>query len=53
MPKPDKATSLRQAAKLLGRKGGKKGGPARARELTAGQREEIARQGGKARQHGS
>ncbi len=44
-----KATSsLSQAAKTLGKKGGKSGGPARARALTAGQRSAIARKGGKA-----
>lgn len=33
----------------LGRRGGKKGGPARAEKLTAKEREEIARQGAQAR----
>ncbi len=47
--KRDKNTNLKAAAKLLGAKGGKKGGPARARKLTAGQREDIARKGGQAK----
>ncbi len=47
---PKKTTSLTQAAKALGARGGKIGGPARARVLTPAQRSEIARKGGKARQ---
>ncbi len=37
------------AAAALGRKGGPKGGPARARSLTQVERSDIARQGGEAR----
>jgi hypothetical protein len=51
-----KASSLTAAAKLLGKKGGKKGGPARAKALTPGQREKIAAAGGRAKarqQYGS
>lgn len=36
-------------AVALGTKGGEKGGPARAKALTAGERKAIAKQGGKAR----
>lgn len=43
------STNLQAAAKLLGRKGGKRGGPARAKSLTAEQRESIARKGGNAK----
>ncbi len=43
-------SELTAAAKILGKKGGKRGGPARAEVLTAAQRSEIARLGGKARQ---
>ena len=49
MPKKG-SKGLTAAAKALGSKGGKTGGPARARRLTKAQRVEIARQGGKARQ---
>lgn len=38
------------AAVTLGRRGGKKGGPARAKKLTKSQRTAIARKGGLARQ---
>lgn len=38
-----------RAARILGAKGGKKGGPARAKVLTQSQRTAIARMGGKAR----
>jgi hypothetical protein len=48
MAKRDVESSLKRAAQLLGKKGGKKGGPARARALTKGQRQEIASKGGKA-----
>jgi hypothetical protein len=48
MAKRDRGSSLRAAAKLLGKKGGKKGGPARARRLTQAQIKEIAVMGGKA-----
>ncbi len=41
---------LGEAAARLGAKGGKAGGPARARMLTAAEKTEIARLGGKARQ---
>lgn len=37
-------------ATALGSKGGKVGGPARAKALTQAERTRIARQGGKARQ---
>ncbi len=43
-------TTKKEAAKTLGAAGGKKGGPARAKELSAGRRSEIASEGGKARQ---
>jgi predicted Mrr-cat superfamily restriction endonuclease len=43
MPKPN------SAAVALGRKGGKKGGPARAAKLTASQRSESARKAVQAR----
>ena len=36
-------------AVALGKNGGLKGGPARAKALTAGERKAVARQGGKAR----
>jgi hypothetical protein len=39
----------REAAKLLGSLGGKKGGPARARKLGAKRRTEIARRAARAR----
>ena len=42
-------SSLTAAAKLLGAKGGKKGGPARARVLTKAMRQKIAALGGKAK----
>jgi hypothetical protein len=42
-------SSLTAAAKALGSRGGKKGGPARAASLTQAQRTEIARKGGKAK----
>lgn len=44
----NKANALQNAAKLLGEKGGEKGGPARARVLTKQQKIDIARKGGKA-----
>ena len=44
--------SLSNAAATLGKKGGKFGGPARARALTPSERSAIARLGGKARQRG-
>jgi hypothetical protein len=53
MSRGSKETALANAARILGAKGGKKGGPARAKALTAKQREAIARKGGeaKARKH--
>ena len=44
-----KDSAMAAAAKILGKKGGKTGGPARARVLTAKQREDIARKGGQAK----
>lgn len=44
-----KASAMAAAAKILGTKGGKTGGPARAKALTAKQREDIARKGGHAK----
>lgn len=41
------------AAVALGKRGGMKGGPARARTLTAEQRSAIASQGGQARHKGN
>ncbi len=40
---------VQRAAKLLGRKGGKNGGPARAVVLSKQRQIDIAREGGKAR----
>jgi ATP-dependent exoDNAse (exonuclease V) alpha subunit len=48
MAKRDKGSALKAAAKLLGSKGGKAGGPARRRALTAGRRSDIAAEGGHA-----
>jgi hypothetical protein len=45
-PKPDEPLTPAQAN---GRKGGVKGGKARAQKLTAGERSEIARRAAKAR----
>ena len=42
-------TKVTEAAALLGRLGGKKGGKARAAALTEAQRQKIARKGGRAR----
>lgn len=42
----NKDSKLHAAAKELGRAGGIKGGPARAKKLTAKERSEIARLGG-------
>ena len=39
-------TSLKEAAKLLGHKGGEKGGPARAKSLSPEQRQSIAAKAG-------
>lgn len=44
-----KKISLKKMAEILGSKGGKKGGKARANSLTADERSEIARKGGKAK----
>lgn len=52
MAKRKLETNLAAAAKILGKKGGKTGGPARARVLTKGQREAIARKGGIAKAKG-
>lgn len=49
MPKKKSSAGVTQAAKTLGERGGKKGGPARARALTKKQRQDIAAQGGKAK----
>lgn len=38
-----------RAAVSLGRRGGKKGGPARARKLSRARKQSIARQGARAR----
>lgn len=43
--KRTKSSNLSAAARILG----KKGGPARARSLTAARKREIARQGGQAK----
>ena len=45
----DNQVGKNPAAVALGRLGGKKGGPARAKKLTAEQRREIARKAAKAR----
>jgi hypothetical protein len=47
--KRDLRSSLKRAAQLLGKKGGKAGGPARDRVLTKAQKQEIASKGGKAK----
>jgi hypothetical protein len=44
-----KNRSSSNAAKQLGSRGGKKGGPARAKALTSSQRSAIASKGGKAK----
>jgi hypothetical protein len=41
--------SLHQAARLLGSRGGKRGGPARARKLSPAERKRIAMEGARAR----
>jgi hypothetical protein len=43
--------SLQEAAKLLGHKGGLKGGPARAKGLSPERRKAIAAMGGRASHH--
>ena len=50
MPKGPKKTAGKSIdAVRLGHLGGKKGGPARAKKLTAGERSAIAKKGGKAK----
>lgn len=49
-PEPT-AEERHEAAVTLGRAGGKKGGPARAKKLTAEQRREIAKKAAEARWH--
>ena len=44
------SNTVHGAAKLLGARGGLKGGPARARRLSKQKRRSIARKGGLARQ---
>lgn len=48
-PKPTPSDEIRAAAAALGRAGGLKGGPARAKALTAKKRSEIAKKAAKAR----
>ncbi len=43
--KPVKSSSLNKAAQILGSRGGKVGGPARAKALPEARRSEIARKG--------
>lgn len=50
MAKAKGNSGLTAAAKALGKVGGKAGGPARAKALTASERKAIASLGGKARQ---
>jgi hypothetical protein len=45
----DEEALRREAARILGRQGGLKGGPARAESLTAEERSEIARKAAKTR----
>lgn len=47
--KPKKNNELSEAAKTMGRAGGKIGGPKRAAALTAEERSRIAQEGGKAK----
>lgn len=47
--KPKKNNELTEAAKTMGSAGGKIGGPARSKALTAEERSKIAEAGGKAR----
>ncbi len=44
-----KTSTLHAAAQARGSRGGQKGGPARARALTAQERHRIAQKGGEAR----
>jgi len=48
-PTPDPAPSKNPAAVALGKLGGAKGGPARAKKLTAQERTEIAKQAARVR----
>jgi uncharacterized OB-fold protein len=48
-PKPEESDEKNPHAVALGRLGGKKGGPARAKKLTAKQRKEIAKKAAQAR----
>ena len=50
MPKQSAGGKVHQADIVLGSRGGKKGGPARAKALSPAKRTAIAKQGGKARQ---
>lgn len=43
------SAEVHSAAKTLGARGGKKGGPARANVLSSGERSKIAAKGGRAR----
>jgi len=47
--KPLQSKPLNKAAAILGSKGGKKGGPARAKSLSSSRRTEIAHKGAVAR----
>lgn len=47
--KPVQSKPMNKAAAILGSKGGKKGGPARAKVLSSARRSEIARQGANAK----
>jgi hypothetical protein len=47
--KRDLKSSLAAAARMLGAKGGRRGGPARDRALTKAQKQEIAAKGGRAK----
>lgn len=47
--KPLQSKSLNKAAAILGSRGGKKGGPARAKALSSARRSEIASKGAVAR----
>lgn len=48
-PKPEKGDEKNPHAVALGRLGGKKGGPARAKKLTAKRRKQIAKKAAQAR----
>ena len=47
--KPEEIDPVKQAAAILGRKGGLKGGPARAKKLSPERRKEIAKKAVEAR----